>query len=102
LRFALLAHDARKDGLVTWVGAHQSQMMHVRIVSTGTTGGHITEALSTLDATTVRRGPPGGDQQIGALFCEEKRNALVFSVEAPHRAIISVAGQTFFKATHRN
>ena len=81
LRFALLAHDARKDGLVTWVGAHQSQMMHVRIVSTGTTGGRITGALSTLDATTVRRGPPGGDQQIGALICEEKLDALVFFVD---------------------
>ncbi len=39
MRFALVAHDARKDDLVAWVDAHQSQLMHVCIVSTGTTGG---------------------------------------------------------------
>ena len=81
MRFALVAHDARKDALVTWVGAHQSQLMHVHIVSTGTTGGSIMAAFPTLDVTTVKSGPLGGDQQIGALICEEKLDALVFFVD---------------------
>ena len=81
MRFALVAHDARKDDLVAWVGVHRSQLIHVRIVSTGTTGGRIIGAFPTLDVTTVKSGPLGGDQQIGALICEEKLDALVFFVD---------------------
>ena len=38
-------------------------------------------AFPTLDVTTVKSGPLGGDQQIGALICEEKLDALVFFVD---------------------
>ena len=68
LRFALVAHDARKDELVTWVGRHQARLSDVRIVSTGTTGGRIIETFPKLDVTRLKSGPLGGDQQIGALI----------------------------------
>lgn len=81
LRFALVAHDARKDELVAWVGRHQNQFSDVRIVSTGTTGGRISDAYPKLDVTCLKSGPLGGDQQIGALICEEKLDALIFFVD---------------------
>ncbi|AXT36280.1 methylglyoxal synthase [Phaeobacter sp. LSS9] len=81
LRFALVAHDARKDELVAWVGRKQACLSDVRIISTGTTGGRINEAYPELDVTCLKSGPLGGDQQIGALICEEKLDALIFFVD---------------------
>lgn len=81
LRFALVAHDARKDEIVHWVGRHRSKLSNASIVSTGTTGGRISEAFPQLNVTRLKSGPLGGDQQIGALICEEKLDALIFFVD---------------------
>lgn len=81
LCFALVAHDARKDELVAWVARHEACLANVKIVSTGTTGGRISAAFSNLDITRLKSGPLGGDQQIGALICQEKLDALIFFVD---------------------
>lgn len=81
LCFALVAHDARKDELVEWVRRSKSFLSDVRIVSTGTTGGRISESFPELDVTRLKSGPLGGDQQIGALICEEELDALIFFVD---------------------
>ncbi|EBA18614.1 methylglyoxal synthase [Roseobacter sp. SK209-2-6] len=78
---ALVAHDAKKNDLVAWVGRHQPCLAAVRIVSTGTTGGRIQKAFPALDVTCLKSGPLGGDQQIGALICEERLDALIFFVD---------------------
>ena len=80
-RFALVAHDARKDEIVEWVGHHLAQLSEVRIFSTGTTGGRIQSAFPELDVTRLKSGPLGGDQQIGAMICEAQLNALIFFVD---------------------
>ena len=81
LRFALVAHDARKDEIVAWVRQQRALFAGVRIVSTGTTGGRIKDAFPELDITCLKSGPLGGDQQIGAMICDEKLDALIFFVD---------------------
>ncbi len=81
LRFALVAHDARKDEIVEWVGLQKAHLTGVHIVSTGTTGSRIKAAFPELDLTCLKSGPLGGDQQIGAMICEGKLDALIFFVD---------------------
>ncbi len=78
---ALIAHDARKDTLVEWAGRHASRLAGVDIVATGTTGGRILDAHPELSVRTVKSGPLGGDQQIGAMIAEERLDALIFFVD---------------------
>lgn len=80
-RFALVAHDARKDELVSWVEQHRSKLSSIGIISTGTTGGRIQAACPNLKVTCVKSGPLGGDQQIGAMICEGNLDALIFFVD---------------------
>ena len=67
--------------MVKWVGTQKAHLAGVRIVSTGTTGSHIKDAYSDLEVTCLKSGPLGGDQQIGAMICEEKLDALIFFVD---------------------
>jgi len=81
LRFAFVAHDARKGEIVAWVGLHKARLSDVRVFSTGTTGSRIKEAFPDLDVTCLKSGPLGGDQQIGAMICEDRLDALIFFVD---------------------
>ena len=81
LRVALVAHDARKDRLVGWVGENLDVFKKAYVFSTGTTGGRLTQAHPDLTITALKSGPLGGDQQIGALICESALDALIFFVD---------------------
>ena len=81
LRLALVAHDARKAEIVEWVGRHRVGLRNASIVSTGTTGGRIVDAYRDLEVTRLKSGPLGGDQQIGAMICEDLLDALIFFVD---------------------
>ena len=81
LRVALVAHDARKPDLVEWVGANFDAFRNASVYSTGTTGRRLSEAMPNLNITPLKSGPLGGDQQIGAMICEEKLDALIFFVD---------------------
>jgi methylglyoxal synthase len=81
LRFALVAHDARKDEMVEWVGDQHARISRATVFSTGTTGSRIKAAYPDLDVTCLKSGPLGGDQQIGAMICEDKLDALIFFVD---------------------
>ncbi len=80
-RFALVAHDARKDDIVAWLGRHLDRFAGVQIYATGTTGGRLGAAYPTLDIDRLKSGPLGGDQQIGAMICENRLDALIFFVD---------------------
>ena len=81
LRVALVAHDARKPDLVEWVGANFDAFRNASVYSTGTTGRRLSEAMPDLNVTPLKSGPLGGDQQIGAMICEQKLDALIFFVD---------------------
>ena len=80
-RFALIAHDARKQTLVDWARKHRDILDGVEIFATGTTGARLIEALPELNVTRLKSGPLGGDQQIGAMISDEKLDALIFFID---------------------
>ena len=80
-RIALVAHDARKPGLVEWAGRHLAALSQALVFATGTTGARLMEAHPLLDVMPLKSGPLGGDQQIGAMICEGRLDALIFFID---------------------
>ncbi|MHC5654816.1 methylglyoxal synthase [Stappia sp. ICDLI1TA098] len=78
---ALIAHDAKKDDMVTFARAHYDKLRAYRLFATGTTGGRIIEACPELDVTRLKSGPLGGDQQIGAMIAEGRLQGMIFLVD---------------------
>lgn len=81
LRIALVAHDAKKDALIEWVGNHVHLLEKAELVGTGTTGGRVLKAFPQLNMKPLFSGPLGGDQQIGAMIAENKLDGLIFFVD---------------------
>ena len=86
---ALVAHDNRKKDLVEWVEWNWQELMHHKLICTGTTGRLVEEALlkksletngsaAKLDITKLKSGPLGGDQQLGAMIADGKIDMLIF------------------------
>lgn len=78
---ALIAHDAKKDDLVEWVGHHLADLEGAALFATGTTGRRVLDRYGQLDLTCVKSGPLGGDQQIGAMIAEGRLDMLIFFVD---------------------
>ena len=78
LTIALIAHDRTKPALADWVRRNEHILAAHRIVATATTGSVIREHCPALELDTVKSGPLGGDQQIGAMIAEGRIDALVF------------------------
>ena len=74
---ALIAHDNRKNNLMSWMDQHRDALKQCRFTTTGTTGKLIEESTG-LPVHRVQSGPLGGDQQIGALIAEGKIDLLIF------------------------
>lgn len=81
LRIALVAHDAKKDDMIDWVGEHLHMLEKAQLYATGTTGGRILKAYPSLDLQPLFSGPLGGDQQIGAMIAEKRLDGLIFFVD---------------------
>ena len=81
LRVALVAHDAKKDDMIDWVGHHLPLLEKAQLFATGTTGGRILKAYPSLNLQPLFSGPLGGDQQIGAMIAEKKLDGLIFFVD---------------------
>lgn len=86
-RIALVAHDNRKKDLVEWVEWNFENLLNHELICTGTTGTLVEEAIEKkLDLKNKRRfsmtklksGPLGGDQQLGAMICENKVDMFIF------------------------
>ncbi len=97
-RFALIAHDSRKEDLLEWVGYNRAVLHEHDLYATGTTGA-LVQARWDLPLTRLKSGPMGGDQQIGAMIADGELDVLVFfwdPLEAhPHepdvRALLRIA-----------
>lgn len=86
-RIALVAHDNRKKDLFEWVEWNYEVLMQHKLISTGTTGRLVEEAIRKrmgdkgaghFKVTKLKSGPLGGDQQMGALIAEGKIDLLIF------------------------
>lgn len=76
-KIALVAHDHKKAALIEWARINQEALAGHDLVATGTTGAMLREQVG-LDVRCLRSGPLGGDQQLGALICENEVDMLVF------------------------
>jgi methylglyoxal synthase len=86
-RIALVAHDNRKKDLIEWAEWNYEVLIHHKLISTGTTGKFVEEAikkrLNNEDAQhfkimKLKSGPLGGDQQLGAMIAEGKIDLVIF------------------------
>lgn len=78
LTIAVVAHDEKKPALAAWAGRHIEALRPHRLVGTATSGTMIRAACPDLHVDTVKSGPLGGDQQIGAMIADGKVDLLVF------------------------
>ena len=78
LTIAVIAHDEKKPALVDWVVRHAGELAGHRLIGTATTGSRVKAALPHFDLRTVKSGPLGGDQQIGAMIAEGEIDLLIF------------------------
>lgn len=74
----LVAHDACKPVLLDWVGRHLARLSALDLYATGTTGQRLAETFPGLRVKALKSGPLGGDQQLGAMICEGRLDALIF------------------------
>ena len=77
MKIALIAHDKKKDNLVTFVKVNEELFKPFQLVATGTTGMKIMEETS-LKVKRFHSGPLGGDQEIGALIPKKELDAIFF------------------------
>ncbi len=89
---ALVAHDNRKEDLITWVEWNWQKLIDHKIYCTGTTGKLVEEALADktgknqfFEIIKLKSGPLGGDQQLGALISEGKIDMFFFFWDPMHQ-----------------
>ncbi|MEM7653065.1 MAG: methylglyoxal synthase [Pseudomonadota bacterium] len=78
LRVALIAHDAKKDALATFVKDYEAELSEHYLFATGTTGRVILEHCPGLSVQMLKSGPLGGDQQVGSMIATGGLDVLIF------------------------
>jgi methylglyoxal synthase len=74
---ALVAHDHKKQAMVSWAKKNLEKLQSHTLYATGTTGKILEKALN-MPVKKLKSGPIGGDQQIGALIADQKIDILFF------------------------
>jgi len=77
MKIALIAHDSKKDMMVTFATAYKFILEKHELFATGTTGSRIIEATG-LDVHRFKSGPLGGDQQVGAAISQNGMDLVIF------------------------
>jgi methylglyoxal synthase len=77
LTLALVAHNAKKEDMVTLVELFRNQLAGLDLVATRSTG-QLVQSRTGLPVTLMHSGPLGGDQQVGSLVASGIVNAVVF------------------------
>lgn len=81
MNIGLIAHDERKEDLLSWVETHLGKLSCKTLYATGTTGGLLKKRFPELDVTCFKSGPLGGDQQMGAAISQGEIDGLVFFID---------------------
>lgn len=76
-RIALIAHDNKKDDLLSWVKENRDILKNHILCGTGTTSKVLSENTG-LEISAFKSGPLGGDQQIGAKIVEGNIDMMIF------------------------
>ena len=77
MNIALIAHDKKKEDMVTFCIAYQSILQKHKLFATGTTGKLVAEATG-MDVHRFLSGPLGGDQQIGSIVAYNRMDLVIF------------------------
>ncbi|WP_130806553.1 methylglyoxal synthase [Senegalia massiliensis] len=77
MNIALIAHDKKKDDIVSFAIAYENVLKKHNLFATGTTGLKIMENTK-LDIKRFNSGPLGGDQQIGAMIAVNNMDIVIF------------------------
>ncbi|WP_078549508.1 methylglyoxal synthase [Litchfieldia alkalitelluris] len=77
MKIALIAHDNKKQDLITFSKAYQPILSNHQLYATGTTGQRIMDSTG-LSIHRFKSGPLGGDQQIGALIADNEMDLVIF------------------------
>jgi methylglyoxal synthase len=76
-RLALIAHDKKKDDMITLAGEFRDFLDGCTLSATGTTGARLINELG-LDVERKHSGPFGGDLQIGAQLVNGEIDCVIF------------------------
>ena len=76
-RIALIAHDKKKDDMITLAGEYRDFLAGCTLTATGTTGGRLINELG-LAVECMHSGPFGGDLQIGARLVDGEIDCVIF------------------------
>lgn len=76
-RIALVAHDHKKQAMLSWAETNKEKLQAHILYATGTTGKILEKALN-MKIEKLKSGPLGGDQQIGALIADQQIDILFF------------------------
>ena len=74
---ALIAHDNRKEALITWIKDNKEELSKHFLCGTGTTAKLISEQVG-LPVKPYLSGPLGGDQQIGSHIADGQIDFMIF------------------------
>ena len=77
---ALIAHDGKKEQMVSLAQQYQSTLAAYRLIATGTTGARIQEGTG-LAVVRMLSGPFGGDAQIAAEVVQGHVKAVIFLID---------------------
>jgi methylglyoxal synthase len=77
IRIALIAHDKKKDDMISLASEYTDFLRDCILVATGTTGGRLANELG-LTVERMHSGPVGGDLQIGARLVEGLIDCVIF------------------------
>lgn len=76
-RIALIAHDKKKDDMITLAAEYREFLAGCTLSATGTTGGRLINELG-LEVECKHSGPFGGDLQIGAQLVTGEVDCVIF------------------------
>ncbi|MFD3446088.1 methylglyoxal synthase [Microbacteriaceae bacterium 4G12] len=77
MKIALIAHDKKKQDMISFAYAYKPILEKHELFATGTTGLRIMEATG-MAVTRYQSGPLGGDQQIGAMIADNNLDMIIF------------------------
>ncbi|WP_099092375.1 methylglyoxal synthase [Dehalogenimonas formicexedens] len=77
ITLALIAHDNKKEEMLSLVEDHRDSLSQLSLVATRSTG-MLIQSRTGLQVTLMQSGPMGGDQQIGSLVASGMVKAVIF------------------------
>ena len=77
MKIALIAHDKKKDDMISLAIKYKDTLAEHDLFATGTTG-TLVMGETGLKIKRMKSGPLGGDQQIGSMVAEGKLDLIIF------------------------